>query len=379
MALSDSLKAIGKVGELLDSKLSQRRAVDAVQIGRPEEATSATGAVLNLFLYQVDVDGHLNNEPLDEGQPTPLWLVLKYLLTAYDADDSNSNSTKAHQLLGEAMLALRELNYIRPDPVTYPELADNPEPLKVTFNEGDPELLSKLMQGSEDKYRLSVPFEVRPVMIFPGEAPAYAPLVETVGPEDEGPAVFPTLGPTLTGMAPERFEAGDDIEVLGKELSSAVEQICLGDTCFGVTAAPAGRVRASLSEDPGISAGSYAVTVTRTSPGGRRMRSNAVLGHLLPTLDTAAPVTPLTDEGSGTFSGDLTLTGNLLGGPEDEIFVAFYGRDGVVLMLEPQGALPQTSLTVTVPPDKALPTGRYRVLLRVNGEQAVASPEVDWS
>ena len=81
-------------------------------------------------------------------------------------------------------------------------------------------------------------------------------------------------------------------------------------------------------------------------------------------------------------SGSLTVTGNHLGGPEDQIFVAFYRKGSmgqVMLILEATGVADQTSLTVTVAGDDALPAGVYNIILRVNGAQATYAPEVDWS
>jgi hypothetical protein len=94
---------------------------------------------------------------------------------------------------------------------------------------------------------------------------------------------------------------------------------------------------------------------------------------------TAAPVLPLTNDGSGNFHGNLTLTGNRLGGPTDTIFVAFWRDGDVALMVEATGVAAQNSLTVTVQLEDALPPGIYRIILRSNGAQARVTPEVDWS
>jgi hypothetical protein len=45
-------------------------------------------------------------------------------------------------------------------------LNDSPDMLKITFEGASTELLSKLMQGGDEKYRCSVAFQVRPVMMF---------------------------------------------------------------------------------------------------------------------------------------------------------------------------------------------------------------------
>ncbi len=382
MALSDTKAAIGQVGELLKSQLAApRTSANSVDVGRPEAAAAGAGPKFNLFLYQVGVDGFMGNQSLDEGQPEPLWLVLHYLLTAFDID-KQSDSTKAHELLGDGMLALQGLNYLEPPdtpPAEYKALVDNPEPLKISFDKSDAELLSKIMQNTDEKYRVSVAFQVRPVVIASAEPPSYAPLVRSVGPSDQGATVLPSLGPVLSGMDSERFEAGDSIEVLGPGLGSAVGWICLSDTCFAITAAPRGRLRTLIPQDTALSAGSYPVTARRELASGRRLHSNAVLGHLLPTLVSAVKDGALNPEGGGRFSGTLKLNGRRLGGKDDDIFVAFYGASGVALMLEATGSDAQLELSVVIDADHALPAGSYRIILRVNGEQAANSPEVEWS
>lgn len=375
MPLSDSRTAIGAVGRLLGAQLQDRTSAASVDVGRPEAAAANIGPKFNLFLYQVDVDGSLRNHPLDTGQPPPLWLVLRYLLTAFDAN-RDSDSTAAHELLGEGMLALQELNFLRSSAAS---LGQNPEALKITFDPAEAELLSKLMQSNEDHYRVSVAFQVRPVMIAPSEPPSYAPLVQTVGsPGAEGVAVLPTLGPTLTGIEPASFETGATLSLEGTELTSAIQSVSFGTVCYPVIGAPAGRLLVRVPADTTLSPGSYAITAVRELPSGRRLSTNAVLGSLLPTLTGAAPGA-LVDQGGGNFSGNLVLSGNRLGGPQDGIFVSFCLEGRVRLMLEATGVAAQNTLVATVSPDQALPGGTYYVILRVNGVQAPATPEVDWT
>src|SRR5574341_859854 len=204
MALSDSLEAIGAVTDLLQTQVQAATKV-TVDVGRPETAAGGSGRKLNLFLYRLGHDGSLRNVTLDEGQDAPLWLTLHYLLTAFE--DKDSDSVKAHRLLGRGIAALHGLNFPRPDS-TILALAKNPEPLKITFDEADVETLSKIMQGSDEKYRVSAAFQVRPVMIVPASVPSYAPLVTSVGPLNQGPEVIPTLGARLESVEPDSFESG---------------------------------------------------------------------------------------------------------------------------------------------------------------------------
>ncbi len=375
MPLEQSRSAIGAVGELLRTQLQDRTSVATVDIGRPQAASVTDGPKFNLFLYRIEIDQYLRNQPLDEGQDAPLWLVLHYLVTAFD-DVRESDSAGAHRLLGEGMLALQELNFLHP---TADELVDNPQSLKISFDPVDAELISQIMQGgSEDPYRLSIAFQIRPVLIAPSEPPAYAPLVRSVGqPADEGVGVIPGLAPVAQRLEPQQFEAGATLTLHGEGLGEAID-VCFGETCFGVTAAPSGRVQTRVPADTALSPGSYPVSAVRLTPQGRRLASNAVLGVLRPRVTGAAPAA-LVDEGGGTFSGDITINGDHLGTDEDAIFVAFYRDGAVVRMIEGVGVAAQTSVSASIPPADPLPAGFYRIILRANGAQALHMPEVDWS
>ena len=76
---------------------------------------------LNLFLYETAFDATLRNLSLRDGEPPPLWLVLKFLLTAFDRDE-RSDSAAAHELLGSGMSALHELNFLHLDPLVAPDV-----------------------------------------------------------------------------------------------------------------------------------------------------------------------------------------------------------------------------------------------------------------
>src|SRR5262249_16616294 len=110
MALVDSGRAIGAVTDAISQRLSTRTGL-SVTVGRPEPPTAVpAGKRLNLFLYEVQFDGSLKNVPLDDGQRPPVWLVLKYLLTAFDDDGKTSDALGAYENLGEGIRALQELS-----------------------------------------------------------------------------------------------------------------------------------------------------------------------------------------------------------------------------------------------------------------------------
>jgi len=381
MPLADTPEAIGAVTDLVRGRLSARLNSLNVSVGRPQTAASSgSGPKLNLFLYRVAVDGHLRNTPLDEGQPAPLWMVLHYLLTAFDTG-RDSDSIDAHRLLGRGLGALQEINFLRP-PATATALTDNPEPLKVSFDEADADLLSKIMQGSEEQYRVSAAFQVRPVLIAPDATPSYAPLVLSVGPPaTPGVVVLPTLGAVLDSLEPERFEAGAELTLTGTDLAGYTE-VWIGAQSFPALSGPDRTLTTTVPLATTLSARAYPVYVARVLPSGRRVSSNAVLGHLAPTVTGAAIVGTLANAGTVAdplLHGTLALNGRRLGGPDDAVFVGFYLDGDTRLMLEATGSAAQTSLSVTVPAADALPPGHYRIILRVNGEQAVHSPEVNWT
>ncbi len=179
-------------------------------------------------------------------------------------------------------------------------------------------------------------------------------------------------------MEPERFEAGSELQLKGLDLGET-QEVCFGEVCIPPDEARPDRVTITIPLPPPdeLSARSYPITAVRVLPSGRRFSSNAVMGRLLPTLNTATPGT-LTSSGSGLI-GDLTLAGERLGGPDDSIFVAFYRDGSVALMLEATGTTAQTSLTVSVTADNSLASGLYLIILRVNGEQPINAPEVNWA
>jgi hypothetical protein len=72
MSLAASNEAIGAVSELLKVQLAAGTGINAVGVGRPEDASKSAaaggGGSLNLFLYRISIDASLRNHPLDVGQ-----------------------------------------------------------------------------------------------------------------------------------------------------------------------------------------------------------------------------------------------------------------------------------------------------------------------
>jgi hypothetical protein len=395
MSLAQSNQALGAITRWLSNRLTAWVAGANVTIGRPEEASkSGNNPKLNLFLYETIFDSSLRNVSLDEGQPPPLWLVLKYLLTAFDVS-GNSDTPDAHELLGRGMSALQELAYlsISSAPANIQQaLHKNPEPLKITFDEVTVELLSKLMQGSDEKYRLSVGFQVRPILIAPPEPPSYALLVgidystappTVIGEAGRGIDILPSLGISVDEVIPAQFEVNSTISLTGSDLNLSGVQVFLGPAALTVMPPiTAGelkcKVNGAIAAGAVMSAGSYPLFVRQTLPNGRFRSSNLLVGNLLPTLTTAAP-NGLINIGGGRVRGNLQITGQLLGTASDDVLVAFY-RNGAVERMSDAVVTNagQTQLDLTVVAAQAMPSGNYHVILRVNGQQARSSLEIAW-
>jgi hypothetical protein len=386
MTLADSGTAIGAVTRLLQDHLIRRGF--EVSIGKPEDAAeNDTNAKLNLFLYETAFDPHLRNMPLRDGDLPPVWLVLKFLLTAFDATE-NSDTAAAHDLLGRGISALHELNFLRLDPLVTPNvrlaLENNPEPLKLTFDESNVDLLSKIMQGTDERYRLSMAFQMRPVMIVPGSLPRASLLVgvdyttapETIiGPDGVRTAVIPSMGAQLDRVEPDRFETGATLTLFGTDLSGSDMEVVLGDVMLTIVERRVDRLVVTAEGSPGtpiasgttLSAGETPLVVRRRLSSSRTRTSNLLLARLLPTLTSATIV-----------GANLQLQGLLLGDATDDVIVLFYREsDGVTTHMfdTVTAAADQKTLTV-VGAAVGVPAGNYRVILRVNNQQSKVSPSV---
>src|SRR5688572_20139626 len=377
MALADTGRAIGAVTRMLHDHLVAAPGVTAadVTVGKPEPPPGAPAASrLNLFLYEVQVDPHLRNISLDTGQVPPIWLVLKYLLTAFDRG-GESDTAAAHDLLGEGVRALQEMAYLSLNgltPTTLAALVDNPERLKITFDSGNPDLLSKLMQGSDEKYRLSMPFEVRPVLVATAEPPSYNLLVGVdytppgtiIGEAGIQIPVIPTMGPLLSEVDPPQFEPGETITIRGQDLHLAGLTVQLGPVTLGVTSQRPDRLECLVNGTiPGgtvISAGDHILTARMPLPNGKARASNAIVGGLMPRLTAATPVV-INHVGTEVF-GTIDLQGILLGTDSDDVYVALYRNGATVQIYDtfipipppppPPPIIPQTLRRLQIPTGK---------------------------
>ena len=401
MALADSNRAIGAVTRLLIDHVGRRTTLNVTARHPRAAAASDANPKLNLFLFETAYDPHLKNISLTNGDPAPLWLTLRYALTAFDTDGA-SDTADAHDLIGRGMAALHEINFLRldgsVDTTVVRALENNPELLKLTFEESTADLISKLMQGPDETYRFSISFQVRPVMIVPGEPPRYSQLVGVnyeptpntiIGEDGIGIVVLPSLGPTLEEVEPDSFGASavDDtaplLDVRGNDLHLSNLECRLGTAPLPIVAQRPDRltvrVGSTVASGLTIGAGEHPLVVRQLLPIGRYRSSNMLTGRLRPTLTSVTPAIVVNAGPPATVTGTLTFAGNLLGRDVDDVRVAFT-RDGTtvrVVDVTASAATDQTSLAVSLPVGAgALPPGVYRVVLVVNGIQAINSPAV---
>jgi len=246
-------------------------------------------------------------------------------------------------------------------------------------------MLSKVMQGSDEKYRVSAAFQVRPVMLASTDAaPTYALPVLTIGPALPPPqlytgvSVLPGMGPRISAIEPERFAAGQPFVLRGSDLAGC-DQVFVGATAYPATPTADGGLGATIPLADTNAAGTYPVCAARTLPDGHLFSSNALAGHLLPRITGVALDGPLVPQ-LGKLSGSFTITGSQLGGPLSAAYAALYLDGQARLLLEPVPGGTSTALGFSVSDVQALPPDpAYRVILRVNGEQALDTPTLAWT
>lgn len=396
MALADTSRAIGAVSLALKQRIDSISGI-SVSVGRPSQPAT-TNPHLNLFLYEVSFDPYLKNTPLNEGEKPPLWVVLKYLLTAFEAAE-DSDSEKAHEHLGAAIRAVNTDDLLRLEGLSVPTieaLSPNPSALHVTFDESPPDLVAKLMQGPDDKVRLSACFQVRPVMIASAEPGAYSLLVgidysiPVPAPTEPyvGLDVIPSMGPVVSEILPTGFEVGEEVTVRGTDMHLSDMYVSVGPARLPIIMQTPTelkfRVDPAIIATSGISAGSHAVNVVKILTGtGKTRKSNTVVGNLVPTLTTAAVVGAVSVNVGPprTAFATIDLTGVLIGLDTDDPILAFF-RDGAVETTFDEVTLPpgpppaQTGRRLVMTAGQAVPAGDYKMILMVNGQRAPQSPTV---
>lgn len=190
------------------------------------------GEQINIFLYSTHFNTAFSNAPMpgesrsgEQAYP-PLPLVLKYLITAYGAND---NDISGQQLMGQAMSLLHDhpllgqadIAGITPDS----NLQQQIERIRITPDPLSLDDMSKLWASFHSvDYRLSTGYEVSVVLIESARAGRAALPVLKRGEDNQGPDVVAAPSSFLSGL---RFsnqkpsaEFGDTVTLLGEQLNS---------------------------------------------------------------------------------------------------------------------------------------------------------------
>lgn len=392
MSLAQTGLALGSVSRFLNGVLTAALwnvppYNPKITVERPQAEPVVGGSTtprINLFLYEVEIDGAMRNIPLTPGTARPLWLVLRYLVTAFDGT-GESDTPESHDLLGMAMQVLMGVKDALPGQAGYAALADNPEPLKLTFDQATPDLLSRLMQGPDDKYRCSAAFQVRPVIIAePVPLTGGLQLVGVnyrlgtiIGLAGVRNFVLPNLAPELVGSQPGTVAPGDTLTLLGRNLDAEG----LGVTFGPLRLAPNAQHAQALSVvvqgiDPKtISAGNIAVSVVQELPTGPSLSSGVISVGLVPTITAMTIVTiAKVSAANPNVYATIAMTGALLGSPADYVEFALVRNGNVAAFLDtPDPAFvppgDQTAQQFAMPASVAVPQATYFAILRVNGQQ----------
>jgi hypothetical protein len=320
----------------------------------------------------------------------PMPLVLKYLITAYGANDDDISG---HQLMGEAMSLLHDHPLLGPSDIAgiTPDsnLHEQIERVRITPDTLSLDDMSKLWTSFQSaEYRLSTAYEVSVVLIESTRKGRAALPVLTRGAEDQGASVVAAPSPALSGL---RFpsqkpsaELGDVVTVLGENLAGdgttvRFEHPALGDaidlqpdadkseTEITVTLPDVAGDADLASKWP---AGFYSVTLLVQRPGTPEWTSNAVSMPLSPRIEAIDP--------TNAPAGDVVLSIECTPQISNDQRVALLFGDRTFVpgsIATPADSAARTTLTFTIENATARATP-YLLRLRVDG---VDSIPVDYS
>jgi hypothetical protein len=219
---------IGKITESLKNLLvAQMSPVTNVTLLSPSD-NSPHNTRINLFLYRVTPNPHLNNQDWRPKPGTtnqlvapPLTLNLYFLLTAYAPLDANNGLVDTHGMLGEAMRVFHE-SAIVPQAVLESGLRQGD--VKITPLSLDMEELSKIWLALQQDFRLSAAYDVSYVEV-PAKAERPLP-VRVTRPEVEVHANARL--PELLEMNPRSGPIGTDLLFSGDHLATWKATVVVG-------------------------------------------------------------------------------------------------------------------------------------------------------
>jgi hypothetical protein len=299
----------------------------------PSKARSGDDEQINIFLYGTHVNTAFNNTPLPgtsrngERAYPPLPLILKYLITAYGANDDDISG---QQLMGQLMSLLHDHPILGPTDIIgiMPDsnLHHQVERIRITADGLSWDEMSKLWASFQSaEYRLSVGYEVSLVLIDSAR-PSSTPLpVLTRGEADKGVIAQPSLIPpysTVTEIALLSQQAsavlGDTVILKGHHLAGASTVRFIHPHLANPieVAASAGgsatQLRVDIPNSPSDwQVGVYAVEAVINTVAGQSVTNRYPL-TIAPQILSIVPPNPVARNGLGGVILTLTCSPNIL-------------------------------------------------------------------
>lgn len=311
--------------------------VDVTTLPPDRARKGHTGAQLNIFLYQTQINAAWRNldvptqvRPGESANP-PLALNLHYMLTAYGDDNQNDDEMVSHRVLGGAMSVLHDHPLLGRAEIAA-ALADTGleaqfERLRITPVALAMDEMSKLWTAMQSNYRLSAGYEVT-VVLIDSALPVKAALpVLKRGADDRGPIATAARAPALDAVRYPRGQQaarlGDDIVLSGSALSVVNASVLFRHPALKdpIARTPSagdrpGEIKVhlpSLAEDAaGVKnwvAGWYSVAVVVQPAGRPPLGSNEIAFALAPQI-TPSPTT----HAAGAFELDVTCAPRIAAG-----------------------------------------------------------------
>ncbi len=354
----------------------------ASAVARPPDQVTVTGQdpLVNLFLYQTEVDPYLRNtdppgvRPGETADPA-LPLVLSYLLTPFSPD---SDDLRAHRLLGAALSALHAHSALTPADLRaaapYSDVERQVERVRLCWLPFEEKDIYSMWSVFQTPYRMSVAFEVR-VVLLDGRRPPLVPLpVLTRGADARGPVAAPSVASPVPGVTTVEYPAGQAAARTGDTVVLHGVHLA-GSTAVRIThtalAAPVGVVPTSVSDTETrfalpatVPAGLASASVVLGSATDGRLAGDVYLA-VAPTL-TGLPMTVARD-GAGTATVVLTCVPDVW--PDQRVELLLGSRR---VSADPGGPTPSATARFTVA-DAAL--GDFGVRARVDGVESLLVPD----
>lgn len=339
---------------------------------------------LNLFLYQTVVNAAWRNQdmprqlrPGETGQP-PLALNLHYLLTAYGRGDSD-NDALSHRVLGGAMSVLHDHPLLGRQEIALAlgssELAEQFERLRLTPLPVGIDDISKLWTVFQTQYRISAAYEVT-VVLIDSRTPIRAPLPVLKRGVGAAAAPAPVLREIQPPQAQQAARLGEDIDILGQQLSSAAAVLVFTSPRLAtpvklqpLAGGASDRIRVHLPDlvEDSLALtrwapGGYTCSLILQPPGQPAVASTPVAFALAPRI-TVSP----NHAAPGTVALTLTCAPRLVEG--QRVLLVFGDRPVEPTSITTPADISQPSALTFSVPDVA--AGIYLVRLRVDGVDSI--------